>query len=284
MPFDFFTWVSGLESSGYTIPMTVLYALLVILGLYILYRWLKKTGIPVNTAFVLSSSLYVILGGLLHVLDDMAVGGHALIEYPWRLLFTTPQVYILVMIFGLVVLFVTYKMEQKKLILTYVKPFAGIAAAACLIVLGILVWFGLSYTTVDLLCVGAVVGIAAAATAALWAILRFVCRWKYVSDPLYLALIASQFLDASATGYALELHPLGYYEQHVLGGWLIGVTGTGYSMFILKTVILIIGIWVLEKFRREEGFGIIWHLIILVMIVVGLGPGVRDLVRMIFWI
>ncbi|HJJ55126.1 MAG TPA: DUF63 family protein, partial [Methanocorpusculum sp.] len=124
MATDFFTWVAGLESSGYTIPMTIIYAILVILGLYILYRWIKHEKLPINTAFVLSSTLYVILGGLLHVVDDMTVNGANLIDYPWRLLFTTPLVYILVLVFGLVVLFVTHTLEKKKIILTYVKPFA----------------------------------------------------------------------------------------------------------------------------------------------------------------
>ncbi|HJJ35863.1 MAG TPA: DUF63 family protein [Methanocorpusculum sp.] len=281
---DFFTWVAGLESSGYTIPMTIIYALLVILGLYILYRWIKHEKLPINTAFVLSSTLYVILGGLLHVVDDMTVNGANLIDYPWRLCFTTPLVYILVMVFGLLVLFVTHTLEKKKIILTYVKPFAAVGVISCLAVLGILVWYGVSYTTFDVAIIGIVVGIAVAATAALWAILRFVCRWKYVSHPLYIALMFCQYLDSSATGFALELHPVPYYEQHVLGDWLIGLTGTGYSMFLLKTLVLVVGIWVLERFKKEPGFQIPWHLIILVMMIVGLGPGIRDLFRMVLWI
>ena len=281
---EFFNWVAGLESSGYTIPMTILYALLVILGLYILYRWIKHNKVPINTAFVLSSCIYVILGGLLHVLDDMVVKGVPVIEYPWRLLFTTPQVYVLVMIFGLIVLFVSFQLEKKKIILTYIRPFSICGIAACLAVLGILIWFGATYTTFDFGVIAIVVGMAAGATALLWAFLRFVCRWKYVSHPVYLALIGSHFLDSSATGFALDLHPKQYFEQHVLGDWLINLTGTGYSMFLLKLVVLIPAIWVLEKFRRQEGFELLWYLIIFVMIVVGLGPGIRDLFRMVLWI
>ncbi len=281
---DFFSWAAGLESSGYTVPMTIIYALLVILGLYILYRWVKHEKIPTNTAFVLSSCIYVILGGLLHVIDDMTVAGSNFVPYPWRLCFTTPLVYIFVMVFGLIVLFISYQFEKKKIILTYVKPFATTGVVACLIVLGILGWYGLSYATFDVAVIGIVVEIAAAATAALWAILRFVCRWKYVTHPLYLALMFCQYLDSSATGFALELHPVSYYEQHVLGDWLINLSGTGYSMFILKMIVLVIGIFVLEKFRKQEGFTVPWHLTILVMIIVGLGPSIRDIFRMVLWI
>ena len=70
----------------------------------------------------------------------------------------------------------------------------------------------------------------------------------------------------------------------MVGSGLIEFTGTAYSMFLLKLVVLVPSIWVLEKFRHEEGMETLWQLIIFAMIVVGLGPGVRDLLRMVLWI
>lgn len=276
---NFFDWVAELERSGYTIPMTIIYALLVLLGLYILYRWIKHIKLPLSTSFVLSSCLYVILGGFLHVLDDMVdADGVPLIAYPWRLLFTTPTVYILVMVFGIAVLFVSYTLEKRNCVDSYIKPYTICGIISCLAVFGIHIWYGLTHNGIDMVAFGCVIGIALAATAALWAFLRYVCRWTYISHPLYLALMGAQFLDASATGFALQFR--GYVEQHVLGGWLINLTKTGYSMFILKVIVLVLGIWILEKFKKEEGVSILWHLIIIVMIIVGLGPAVRDLLRM----
>lgn len=280
---DIYQWFVGLESSNYTVIQTILYALLVLIGLYILYWWVKRQKLPIDTAFVLSSITYVIWGGLLHVVYDVEYikPNHGSIL---RVLLTTPQVYILVMIIGLLVLFVSFKLQQKKIILTYVKPFAGFGVAACVITLGYLAFVGITGLKFDIVVILAVLAMAAVATAALWALMRYVFRWKYVSHPLYICLIASHFIDAAATSYALELHPMHYIEQHVLGGALIDITGTAFIMFALKAVILILAIWVLEKLRTDEKLTIIWYLVIFVMMIVGLGPGIRDLIRAVLWI
>ena len=62
------------------------------------------------------------------------------------------------------------------------------------------------------------------------------------------------------------------------------VTGTPYVMFSVKIGVLIPAIWVLEKFRKEEGMVSIWHLVLLAMIGVGLAPGLRDVLRMVLGI
>ena len=200
---DIYQWFVGLESSNYTVIQTILYAILVLVGLYILYRWVKHQKLPIDTSFVLSSMLYVIWGGLLHVVYDVEYvkPDHGSII---RVLLTTPQVYILVMIIGLIVLFVSFKLQQKKLILTYVKPFAGFGVAACVITVGYLAFAGITGLKFDILVILAVLAMAAAATAALWALMRFVFRWKYVSHPMYICLMASHFIDAAATSMPLN--------------------------------------------------------------------------------
>jgi len=286
---DFYQWFVGLETSNYTIPQTILYALLVLLGLYILYRWIKYQKLPITTPFVLSSMLYVIWGGLLHVVYDVEFvkpdHGSFL-----RILLTTPQVYILVMIIGLAVLYISYRLQRTGKIKNYIKPFAGFGIAACAVTIGYLVYSGLTLDRFgldnhfDLVVLFGILGMAAAATVILWALMWYVLRWKYVTHPLYIALMACHFLDAAATSYSLELHPLQYIEQHVLGGALIELTGTAFIMFALKAVILVIAIFVLEKIRKDDNLNILWHLVILVMMIVGLGPGIRDLFRAILWI
>lgn len=278
---DIYSWIVSLEASNYTVVQTILYALLVLLGLYLLYRWIRKVNIEISTPLILSALTYVLFGGLLRVVEDTGS-----IPDPWWILFITPQVYILTMVFAMIALFVSYLLQKKKLVISYVPVFAGIGTAASVLAFAYLMWFGITDAgaTVDLLILLIVLGIAAAATALLWAFLRYVCRWKYVSHPMYLALIGSHFLDSSATGYALDLHPLHYIEQHVVGSGIIELTGTAYSMFLLKLAVLVPSIWVLEKFRQEEGMETLWYLIIFAMIVVGLGPGVRDVLRMVLWI
>jgi len=64
-------------------------------------------------------------------------------------------------------------------------------------------------------------------------------------------LIFGHMLDASATSYGIDLHPVHYVEQHVVGGALIDATGTAFSMFLLKFAVIIPAVYVLELYRRE---------------------------------
>ena len=92
---DIYSWIVSLEASNYTVVQTILYALLVLLGLYLLYRWIRKVNIEISTPLMLSALTYVLFGGLLRVVEDTGT-----IPDPWWILFITPQVYILTLIFG----------------------------------------------------------------------------------------------------------------------------------------------------------------------------------------
>jgi uncharacterized membrane protein len=275
---EFYEWIVELEGSTYTVLQTLLYALLVLAGLYILYRWLNKTNIKIETPLILTGVSYIVLGGILRVIEDTGM-----VPEPWWILLVTPQVYILTAIFAAVMLFISYELQKKKVVVSYTTPFMLGGIIPSLAAFGFLVWFGFARAdNVDLAAGIFVLLIAAGAAAGLWALLRYAFRWDYVNDPMYLVLLAGQMLDASATSYALAYK--GYIEQHVLGGTLIELTGTPYVMFALKIIVLIPAIWILEKFRKEKGMENIWHLVLLAMIIVGLAPGLRDVLRMVLGI
>ena len=125
---------------------------------------------------------------------------------------------------------------------------------------------------------------AVTATAIVWAFMRYVLRWEYVSDPLYVMLLFGQLLDASATSYGIDLHPgIQYIEQHVVGSILIDWTHTAFVMFPLKLVVLFPAIYVMQIYRKEANPAF-WHLVLLAMIVVGFAPGIRDMVRMVLYV
>jgi len=90
-------------------------------------------------------------------------------------------------------------------------------------------------------------------------------------------------LDASATSYGIDLHEVSYIEQHVVGSNLIELTGTAFVMYPLKLLILFPAIYILEEYKKD-GTSDLWHLILLAMIMVGLAPGIRDMMRMVLYI
>jgi len=80
------------------------------------------------------------------------------------------------------------------------------------------------------------------------------------------------------------MHPaLRYVEQHVVGSNLSEWTGTAFVMCPLKLLVLFPAVYVLEMYRKEADPDF-WHLVVLAMIVVGLAPGVRDMVRMVLYV
>jgi uncharacterized membrane protein len=95
-----------------------------------------------------------------------------------------------------------------------------------------------------------------------------------------LALVFGQFTDASATFIAIDYY--NYWEKHVVPGFLIGVLNTGAVMFILKVAALIFAIYILDialKKDLEKHNQIVW-LVKLAVLVLGLAPGTRDMLRL----
>jgi uncharacterized membrane protein len=123
----------------------------------------------------------------------------------------------------------------------------------------------------------------AVSSALLYALTRYGFKWQYMQERLYQVLIFGHMLDASATSFGIDLHPVLYSEQHVVGSVLIDLTGTAFVMYPLKMLVLIPGIYILELYRREGATGI-WYLILLAMIMVGLAPGIRDMMRMVLYV
>jgi uncharacterized membrane protein len=182
------------------------------------------------------------------------------------------------------VLILSHYLEKQGLCNNYLKVYAGVGIfSAFSVALFLLVW-GMTHTRIDLFVLAVIPLMATVATLLVFATMKYVLRWQYVTDPLYITLLFGQLLDASATSYGIDLHPsVEYIEQHVVGAALIEWTQTAFVMFPLKLVVLFPAIYVMEMYRREANPAF-WHLVLLAMIVVGLAPGVRDMTRMVLYV
>jgi len=262
----------------YTVVDTLTYALVLILAVFLVYRWLKRSGIVIDQGLILATLPYVVLGGLLRVVEDADI----VPGWPHYLLIT-PLIFFLLFVYTVAWLFVSRRCESAGLVEHYSRVYARAGGISCAAVFAILVAHGLLYTRVDLLVPFLILAVGTGTTVWLAGALRFLLKWKFVADPLYLALIFGHMLDAAATSVGIDLHELAYVEQHVVGTALIEATGTAFSMFLLKVAVLVPAVGILQYARDEEGADL-WHLIVLAMIVVGLAPGVRDMVRMMIYV
>jgi len=260
---------------AYTLVDTLTYALILIVAVYIVYRGLLRYKIAIDDELVLATMPFVVLGGLLRVVEDTGM-----ITSDFRFLLITPLIFFTIFMFAVIALFAGKLAENAGFVTRYRRVYGGVGIVACLVTVAALVWFGLTETTIALNVLVAILGLASVTSLAFWAFLVYVLKWDYASNILYKLLIFGHMLDASATSYGIDIHPVHYVEQHVVGSGLIEATGTAFSMFLLKIAVLIPAIYVLEMYRRE-GSSDLWHLILLAMIVVGMAPGIRDLTRMV---
>ncbi len=227
---------------------------------------------------MLATIPFVVLGGLLRVVQDTGM-----ITSDLQYLLITPLIFFTLFFYAILLLFAGRILEKRGAISRYSRFYGGAGVVSCIVAAAVLTFFGLTETQVALNVLVIILGMASVTSLALWALLRYVFGWSYVSDILYKLLIFGHLLDASATSYGIDLHPVRYVEQHVVGSSLIEFTGTAFSMFLLKLVVIVPAIYILEMYRKE-GNPDLWHLIVLAMIVVGMAPGVRDMVRMILYV
>ena len=109
-------------------------------------------------------------------------------------------------------------------------------------------------------------------------------RLTFVSflQPLNVAVLFAHFLDASATFVGIDF--FGYTEKHVLPAALIEFTGTAAVMFPLKLLIVAFIIYLIDIYYKEDleeaGYGNMAGLLKLSIIVLGLAPGMRDMIRL----
>lgn len=263
---------------AYTLVDTLTYALILIVAVYLVYRGLRRYKIAIDEDLVLATLPFVVLGGLLRVVEDTGM-----ITSDLRFLLITPLIFFTVFVVAAVALFAGKLAENAGIVSRYSQVYGGTGIVASLVAGAALVWFGLTETTIALDVLAAILVLASVSSLALWALLAYGAKWDYVSNILYKLLIFGHMLDASATSYGIDIHPVHYVEQHVVGSNLIDLTGTAFSMFLLKIAVIIPAIYILELYKKE-GSTDLWHLILLAMIVIGMAPGIRDMVRMVLYV
>ena len=269
-------YIDPITTGGaYTLVDTLTYALILIIAVFLIHRWMQRSGLLFGRELLFATLPWIVLGGLVRVLEDTG-----LIAAPWRYLLITPLIFFVLFFYAVLTLYLCHRILGQRGIQVY----GAVGIASSLVTFVVLIWYGLTSNHLAIDVPAVILAIAALTSLALWALLRYGLKWEFMDDRIYQVLVAGHLLDASATSYGIDLHPLGYVEQHVVGSALIAATGTGFAMFPLKLMVLIPGIYVLELYRREGTASSFWHLIVLAMIVVGLAPGVRDMIRMMLYV
>ena len=102
----------------------------------------------------------------------------------------------------------------------------------------------------------------------------------HMLNPLYLVLYFGHFIDGSATFLGIDKY--GYVEKHVLPTWFIETFGTAIVMLPLKFLVVTGVIVALENEEHKDDQKQMISLLILFLLALGLGPGTRDILRIMF--
>jgi uncharacterized membrane protein len=251
-----------LTGSGYNVYNTAVYAVLLVIAAFLVYKMLRRLKIEIDRKFFFSIVPYIMLGGFLRALEDY----REFAGLERNVFLITPLIYVSIFVIALAALLFSRLMEK------WVKtPYYKI-------------WFALGMIFViisvsqmalqSVFALYAMVGITTAWTAAIFAA-------KKISKSPFLSgensfLIAVHMFDATTTFVALQFP--GYFEQHVLPSFFIGILGPA-SMFLLKLIVVPLVLYALDKELSKEMQKRTFLKI--VVMILGLAPGLRNFSRLV---
>ncbi|HLC51299.1 MAG TPA: DUF63 family protein [archaeon] len=237
--------------SYYTLEATITYGLILVAAVYGVYKLLIRLNVRFDRRLVIGLLPFIIYGGWTRALRD-----HQLYQGWW---WCSPPIYFMIFAAALGSLLLGLFL-QKRFGIEYEKFMGGIGV--------LLLLYNASLTSIG----NSPAFILIALIAGMWAgLLLLVHRLKPKLVSLENALItAAHMLDASASYVAITF--FGYYEQHVLGSFLIAGWGT-WTLFLMKLVVVLPVLYLIDKETQDERMK---NLLKIVILILGLALGIRD--------
>ena len=100
------------------------------------------------------------------------------------------------------------------------------------------------------------------------------------TNPINLLIIFGQMFDAAATFVGVDFY--GYSEKHPIPDFFFQTFGTSAVFIPIKLILACVMVYLIDISFREEltKYPILKGLIKIAIIVLGLAPGTRDMLRM----
>lgn len=245
--------------TGYNVVNTLVYGLLLGVGILLSYRIIKRFGIRIDGAFLLGLLPFLALGSVLRALEDAGL-------LPKSAFFITPGIFFTIFTVTILALAGAALLRGRGIALHVSLAAAGILLLiypVFILLQNILTYTPLFYVLSALIVsTGAVIGV-----------IRLL-RIEYMNTGWVYAIVAAHMLDASATVVGVEF--FGYWEEHYFEGALIDVLGSGLIIYPLKVIVLFAVIYVIQKTLEEDNAVKFWYLALFIL---GFSPGLRDLLK-----
>lgn len=281
-----------IEHSGYNIVNTVVYAIIALIAVYVIYKGLKRAKIEIDKRFIYSIIPFILLGSTVRVVTDSIDTGvmaayvknnqSSVISaiysfvlsihiYDYGYFTTSPGIFIVTAAILLAFMFLCLRAKRMDL-LAPIGVIIWLPHFLLLIPMFRYIFYGLAIALVAL---------------AAWAGARFAFEKLKMRKIAALAVLAHA-LDGGATFIIIDffnkMEPactvLGkcYGEQHVLTTFIGTVFGTYLIYFVIKVLFSFFAAYVVEKEEAKEDEK---NYVILLLLILGLAPGMRDLLRVV---
>jgi len=238
------------STTGYTVESTTIFAIILIIFVYLIFYILKFLKIKVDRRLAIAISPYIILGSSLRILKDAGILQNCL--------FQTPGIYFFIFGITLSLLIITTIIERKKDI-PYYKTMFIIGLFLISLILGIIQYrnfTGIGYIIAFFIP---------------WIILLKLIPWSSENK----IVTGLHTFDGTAT--FVSLNYFGYYEQHVVPRYLIDLFGTSFSFVVLKFIALVTILFIIDKYSSDKEFN---NYIKLIIGILGAATGTRDFLRL----
>lgn len=272
-------------NTGYNPVNTATYAVILVAAVVLTFKLLKRMGVKIDREFFFGIIPFIALGGALRAWEDgMEASKSVFLDAlrffilvdaqgtPRNLLLVSPIMYITVFLIAISSLLFALAVQKTRKI-PYHKTWFLTGVLLILAVLS-----QLRFT--NFFAMGLMIGIAAAWAAGLLAVKRLAARNKMHSIEKFFttenhSILGVHMFDASTTFVALQFYP--YFEQHVLPGFLISIFGPAV-MFLLKLAVVSLVLHYIDKdFKKDDQKR---NFIKIAIIILGLGPGLRNFLRL----
>ncbi len=243
---------------GYNPVNTLTWAIILIVAVILLYRYLEKR-VEIDSRFVYANIPFILLGSSVRVVEDAGF-----LSPPLSYIFMSPFIYILIFLIAFPSLVLSLKVFGRE----YYKAHSAVGLVLSGAVITLLL--------VNLRIVNWWVLPAGLALAAIFAILYYLIVPQSMKNQLSVLTMFSHMLDGFETYFGITY--LGYWELHVLPRFLIEKFGA-ISLPVVKLLVFLAILYLLDTGEESERLR---NFVKFVLIVLGLAPGLRDGIRMVF--
>ncbi len=242
---------------GYNIYNTIVYAILLGIGVVLSYKILERLKIRVDEKLLIAFLPFMVLASILRALEDACI----LPKTAW---FLTPGIFFLIFFLVMPLLVVSHRLTENYHL--------------------IMIFLGMIFLTIPSISVirNIVTIRPAIYTMALFFVLcyAFMLAVKYLKIDIFgdikvYGIFAAHFLDVSATVVGIRFFD--YWEEHYFENIIISHAGTSLILIPLKIAVISIAIILIQKIMEDENERNFWYLALFIL---GFPPGLRDMLKM----